>query len=182
MGNELGVRGETHNPQPKTHSSYYSALREGLAEVNSGTSFRQSADFIIHAIARAMHASASLLLTLEARPARRHGATRLRNALRLLIDLPLCLKPILQVGAVLAIERSQTTARYSQRTEPLFGRSGISGGRLAASVLFCVDECRCVCTGKAPAAGGGHVARSGRRVRRGRWRLQGQYGCDRRSG
>ncbi len=33
----------------------------------------------------------------------------------------------LQVGAVLAIERSQTTARYSQRTEPLFGRSGISG-------------------------------------------------------
>jgi hypothetical protein len=33
----------------------------------------------------------------------------------------------LQVGAVLAIERSQTTARYSQRTEPLFGRSGPSG-------------------------------------------------------
>jgi len=33
----------------------------------------------------------------------------------------------LQVGAVLAIERSQTAARYSQRTEPLFGRSGISG-------------------------------------------------------
>ena len=33
----------------------------------------------------------------------------------------------LQVGNVLAIERSQTTARYSQRTEPLFGRSGITG-------------------------------------------------------
>jgi LysM domain len=33
----------------------------------------------------------------------------------------------LQVGTVLAIERSQTTARYSQRTAPLFGRSGISG-------------------------------------------------------
>lgn len=33
----------------------------------------------------------------------------------------------LQVGNVLAIERSQTTARYSQRTEPLFGRSGPSG-------------------------------------------------------
>ena len=33
----------------------------------------------------------------------------------------------LQVGSVLAIERSQTTARYSQRTEALFGRSGISG-------------------------------------------------------
>ena len=31
------------------------------------------------------------------------------------------------VGSVLAIERSQTTARYSQRTEPLFGRSGPSG-------------------------------------------------------
>ena len=33
----------------------------------------------------------------------------------------------LQVGTVLAIERSQTTSRYSQRTEPLFGRSGITG-------------------------------------------------------
>jgi hypothetical protein len=33
----------------------------------------------------------------------------------------------LAVGTVLAIERSQTTARYSQRTEPLFGRSGLSG-------------------------------------------------------
>lgn len=33
----------------------------------------------------------------------------------------------LQVGTVLAIERSQTTARYSQRTAPLFGRSGFSG-------------------------------------------------------
>jgi hypothetical protein len=33
----------------------------------------------------------------------------------------------LAVGTVLAIERSQTTARYSQRTEPLFGRSGPSG-------------------------------------------------------
>lgn len=33
----------------------------------------------------------------------------------------------LQIGTVLAIERSQTTARYSQRTEPLFGRSGITG-------------------------------------------------------
>jgi len=33
----------------------------------------------------------------------------------------------LQVGTVLAIERSQTTARYSQRTAPLFGRSGLSG-------------------------------------------------------
>lgn len=33
----------------------------------------------------------------------------------------------LQVGNVLAIERSQTTARYSQRTEPLFGRTGITG-------------------------------------------------------
>jgi len=32
-----------------------------------------------------------------------------------------------QVGNVLAISRSQTTARYSQRTEPLFGRSGPSG-------------------------------------------------------
>jgi len=32
-----------------------------------------------------------------------------------------------QVGNVLAITRSQTTARYSQRTEPLFGRTGISG-------------------------------------------------------
>jgi len=32
-----------------------------------------------------------------------------------------------QIGNVLAIERSQTTARYSQRTEPLFGRSGPSG-------------------------------------------------------
>ncbi len=33
----------------------------------------------------------------------------------------------LQVGTVLAIERSQTSARYSQRTAPLFGRSGLSG-------------------------------------------------------
>lgn len=33
----------------------------------------------------------------------------------------------LQVGNVLAIERSQTTARYSQRTEPLYGRAGPSG-------------------------------------------------------
>lgn len=33
----------------------------------------------------------------------------------------------LEVGTVLAIERSQTSARYSQRTEPLFGRSGITG-------------------------------------------------------
>jgi len=33
----------------------------------------------------------------------------------------------LQVGSVLAIERSQTDARYSQRTEPLFGRTGITG-------------------------------------------------------
>jgi len=33
----------------------------------------------------------------------------------------------LQVGTVLAIERSQTSARYSQRTAPLFGRSGFSG-------------------------------------------------------
>lgn len=33
----------------------------------------------------------------------------------------------LQIGTVLAIERSQITARYSQRTEPLFGRSGITG-------------------------------------------------------
>lgn len=33
----------------------------------------------------------------------------------------------LRVGSVLAIERSQTSARYSQRTEPLFGRSGITG-------------------------------------------------------
>lgn len=33
----------------------------------------------------------------------------------------------LQVGTVLAVERSQTTARYSQRTAPLFGRSGLSG-------------------------------------------------------
>lgn len=33
----------------------------------------------------------------------------------------------LQVGTVLAIERSQTTSRYNQRTEPLFGRSGITG-------------------------------------------------------
>ncbi|MDH4148981.1 MAG: LysM peptidoglycan-binding domain-containing protein [Betaproteobacteria bacterium] len=32
-----------------------------------------------------------------------------------------------QVGNVLAIERSQTTARYSQRTEPLYGRTGLSG-------------------------------------------------------
>ncbi len=33
----------------------------------------------------------------------------------------------LDVGTVLAIERSQTSARYSQRTAPLFGRSGITG-------------------------------------------------------
>lgn len=33
----------------------------------------------------------------------------------------------LAVGTVLAIERSQTTARYNLRTEPLFGRSGITG-------------------------------------------------------
>ena len=33
----------------------------------------------------------------------------------------------LQVGTVLAIERSQTSARYSQRTAPLFGRAGPSG-------------------------------------------------------
>jgi len=33
----------------------------------------------------------------------------------------------LQVGTVLAIERSQTSARYSLRTAPLFGRSGPSG-------------------------------------------------------
>lgn len=33
----------------------------------------------------------------------------------------------LRVGSVLAIERSQTSARYSQRTEALFGRSGITG-------------------------------------------------------
>lgn len=33
----------------------------------------------------------------------------------------------LQVGTVLAIERSQTNSRYSQRTEPLYGRSGITG-------------------------------------------------------
>ncbi len=33
----------------------------------------------------------------------------------------------LEIGTVLAIERSQTTARYSQRTAPLFGRSGLSG-------------------------------------------------------
>ena len=33
----------------------------------------------------------------------------------------------LQVGNVLAIERSQTTARYNQRTEPLYGRTGPSG-------------------------------------------------------
>lgn len=33
----------------------------------------------------------------------------------------------LDVGTVLAIERSQTSARYSQRTEPLFGRTGITG-------------------------------------------------------
>ncbi len=32
-----------------------------------------------------------------------------------------------QIGNVLAITRSQTTARYNQRTEPLFGRTGISG-------------------------------------------------------
>ena len=37
------------------------------------------------------------------------------------------IKDGLAVGSVLAIERSQTTARYSQRTEPLFGRSGITG-------------------------------------------------------
>ncbi len=33
----------------------------------------------------------------------------------------------LDVGTVLAIERSQTSALYSQRTEPLFGRTGITG-------------------------------------------------------
>lgn len=33
----------------------------------------------------------------------------------------------LNVGTVLAIERSQTTLRYNQRTEPLYGRSGLSG-------------------------------------------------------
>lgn len=33
----------------------------------------------------------------------------------------------LQVGHVLAIERSQTSTRFSQRTEALFGRSGITG-------------------------------------------------------
>lgn len=33
----------------------------------------------------------------------------------------------LAVGTVLAIERSQTTARYNLRTEPMFGRSGITG-------------------------------------------------------
>ncbi len=33
----------------------------------------------------------------------------------------------LQVGTVLAIERSQTSTRYSQRTAPLFGRTGPSG-------------------------------------------------------
>ena len=33
----------------------------------------------------------------------------------------------LEVGHVLAIERSQTSTRYSQRTEALFGRSGITG-------------------------------------------------------
>jgi hypothetical protein len=33
----------------------------------------------------------------------------------------------LDVGTVLAIERSQTSALYSQRTEPLYGRSGITG-------------------------------------------------------
>lgn len=33
----------------------------------------------------------------------------------------------LEVGTVLAIERSQTSARYNQRTAPLFGRSGITG-------------------------------------------------------
>ncbi len=33
----------------------------------------------------------------------------------------------LEVGNVLAIGRSQTSARYSQRTEPLYGRSGITG-------------------------------------------------------
>ena len=33
----------------------------------------------------------------------------------------------LQVGTVLAIERSQTTSRYSLRTEPLYGRTGITG-------------------------------------------------------
>jgi len=32
-----------------------------------------------------------------------------------------------QIGNVLAITRSQTTARYNQRTEPLFGRTGITG-------------------------------------------------------
>ncbi len=33
----------------------------------------------------------------------------------------------LGIGTVLAIERSQTSSRYSQRTEPLFGRTGITG-------------------------------------------------------
>lgn len=33
----------------------------------------------------------------------------------------------IDVGSVLAIERSQTSSRYTQRTEPLFGRTGISG-------------------------------------------------------
>lgn len=33
----------------------------------------------------------------------------------------------LQVGTVLAIERSQTTSRYSLRTEALYGRTGITG-------------------------------------------------------
>ncbi|RPJ48893.1 MAG: LysM peptidoglycan-binding domain-containing protein [Betaproteobacteria bacterium] len=33
----------------------------------------------------------------------------------------------LQVGTVLALERSQTNSRYSQRTEALYGRTGISG-------------------------------------------------------
>ncbi len=33
----------------------------------------------------------------------------------------------LAVGHVLAIERNQTSALYAQRTEPLFGRSGLSG-------------------------------------------------------
>lgn len=33
----------------------------------------------------------------------------------------------LEIGHVLAIERSQTSARYAQRTEPLYGRSGITG-------------------------------------------------------
>ena len=37
----------------------------------------------------------------------------------------------LQVGTVLAIERSQTSARYSQRTAPLFGREGPSGSDAA---------------------------------------------------